>query len=398
MSIWSRLFGRYGAGAGVPLPPDTLVDDPRRSATRLGAPPQIMPWSAMRLTGIFEDLARNPGYSSLLEARLARQCLSQFWLSAPVDQLEVLYRSPIGGCYRKMLAGDLAREALTPEECIWRDTLTQRLTTAFDRPETTNVLLAVMPYFAAGTMRVAEPLKQVPEWLQEDYARLFDQPLLQRIARPVGLLSPSGQAYGAAPRLSTSLVDSAVSPAPSWQGASLPLPLPLLASSRGREAFKLVQSPDFQSRMNGLINLHVIDPQDRAVQAELSELRLQLGQIWLDARPDQLEQLYGSTFGRLYRDLMASGFPQIPLNQKELLLRNQLARLVADMSKSGAINALMAVLPFYAPGKLAFGGGEQHMPAWLLSEIATLYGQAPSVPGGVPGGVPGPPNGGTPSR
>ena len=52
-----------------------------------------MPWSAMRLGGIFEDLTQNPGYTALMEARLARQCLSQFWLSAPVDQLEVLYRS-----------------------------------------------------------------------------------------------------------------------------------------------------------------------------------------------------------------------------------------------------------------------------------------------------------------
>ena len=391
MSLWSRLFGRYRAEDQAPLPmADILVEDPRRSATRLGETPRIMPWSATRLAGIFEDLARNPGYSSLIEARLARQCLSQFWLSAPVDQLQTLYRTPIGDCYRLMLSGTLARETLLPEEESWRDILTQRLITAFDRPETTNVLLAAMPYFVPGKMRVADPLQQVPDWLQEDYARLFDQQLLQRIARPIGLLGPAGQAYGAAPRLGTTLV------APPSQRAQAmppaPAPLPQLASRRGNEALALVQSQEYQNRMNGLINLHVIDPQDGQVQRELTELRRQLGQIWLDARPDQLEQLYASKFGRLYRDLMASGFPNVPLDQQERLLRNQLARLVADMSQPGAISALLAVLPFYGHGKLAFGGGEQHIPGWLLGEITTIYGQSPRARGSAApapsGGIP----------
>ena len=76
------------------------------------------------------------------EARLARQCLSQFWLSAPVDQLELLYRSPIGDCYRLLLSCGLTREGLLPQEQGWKDALAHRLATAFERPETTNVLLA----------------------------------------------------------------------------------------------------------------------------------------------------------------------------------------------------------------------------------------------------------------
>ena len=344
----------------------------------------------MRLAGIFEDLARNPGYTALMEARLSRQCLSQFWLSAPVDQLEVLYRSAIGECYRLMLAGQLAQEPLLAEEQAWRDALAQRLTKAFDRPETTNVLLAAMPYFAPGKMRVADPLQQVPDWLLDDYARLFDPPLLQRIGRPVGLLSPAGMAYGPAPRLGVERSVASAASVPSAPSARAELPQ--LASVRGAAALELVQGQEYQNRMNGLINLHVIDPQDGPVQKELGLLRRQLGQIWLDARVDRLERLYASRFGRLYRDLMASGFPQVGLNQQDRLLRNQLARLVADMSQPGAINALLAVLPFYAPGKLAFGGGEQHIPAWLLGEIATIYGQAPSASeaagGAASGGIP----------
>jgi len=98
-----------------------------------------MPWSAMRLAGIFDELARQPGYTSLMEARLARQCLSQFWLSAPVDQLEMVYRSESGDGYRVLLGGPLVQEPLLHEEQAWRDALSQSLMTAFDRPETTNV-------------------------------------------------------------------------------------------------------------------------------------------------------------------------------------------------------------------------------------------------------------------
>jgi hypothetical protein len=379
MSLWSRLFGRGGAArfAEAPPPVDTLVEDPRLSATRLGAAPKVTPWSATRLAGIFQAYGGNPSYGSLVEARLARQCVSQFWLVAPVDQLEVLYRSPIGECYRVLLAGRLAQEPLLPEEEAWKDTLAQRLMSSFERPETTNVLLAAMPYFAPGKMRVADPLSQVPGWLQEDYARLFDPQLLQRIWQPAGLLGPAGQSYGQSYGQAPSLGlagygQAAPAPVPRFRTAS---DLPRLARQRGNEALALVQSAEFQSRMNGLINLHVIDPADAEVAGQLAELRRLLGQIWLDAPADQLEELYRSSFGDLYRSLLASGFPRVEIGQEDRQLRRQLAQLVADMSRPGAINALMAVLPFYAPGRIAFGGGEQHMPVWLVREIATLYGQ-----------------------
>jgi hypothetical protein len=397
MSLLSRLFGR-GERVGLPepvaAPVDTLVEDPRVSATRLGAVPKITPWSATRLAGIFQAFESNPSYATLAEARLARQCLSQFWLVAPVDQLEVLYRSPIGECYRVLLAGRLAQEPLLNEEQGWKNTLTQRLMTSFERPETTNVLLAAMPYFPPGKMRVADPLTQVPGWLQEDYARLFDPQLLQRIWQPAGLLGPAGQAYGQAPSLgltgaaSPSLAGGVVAPVGDGRFQVRLPALPQLATRRGDDALALVQDPEFQSRMQGLINLHVIDPSDGDVQQELVELRRLLGQIWLDAPADQLERLYKSSFGQLYRDLLSSGFPRLQVSQEDRLLRNRLAQLVADMSQPGAINALMAVLPFYAPGKIAFGGGEQHMPVWLVREIAGIYGAGSSGEGVGEGAAP----------
>ena len=387
MSLWSRLFGRSSARAMVPPPIDALVEDPRRSATQLGGTPLIKPWSASRLMGIFQEWQRNPTYGSLLEARLARQCLAQFWLSAPVDHLDYLYRSPIGECYRQLLASGLARETLLPEEQGWKDTLSRRLATAFERPETTNVLLAAMAYFAPGKMRVANPLEQVPTWLQEDYARLFDPGLLQAVIRPTALLNPAGQSYGQSPSLGMQGQRASASPdmgqARGGAGPQAPEPrfanrpaLPRLANLRGPEALAKVQSSDFLNRMAGLINLYIIDPADEQVIAQLLDLRRQLGQIWLDAQPAQLQDLYVSPFGQLYQNLLASGFSAAGLSPEDRQLRNQLASLVADMTQPGAINALMAALPFYSPGQLAFGGGQRHMPSWLLKEIPTIYGTA----------------------
>jgi hypothetical protein len=384
MSIWSRLFGRGRSYSSwdYPSPPvDTLVQDPRISSTKLGAGPSITPWSASRLIGIFKAFESNPTHAGLTEARLARQCLSQFWLTAPVDLLEVLYSSLIGDCYRVLLAGRLAREPLLAEEQDWKGVLSQRLMTSFDRPETTNVLLAAMPYFAPGKMKVADPLSQVPSWLQEDYARLFDPQLLQQVWRPAALLGPADQAYGRsygqAPSLGMqgNLVGTPFpSPQPGAVGRGQARPVfPQLAKERGNQALATVQAEDFQSRMNGLINLHVIDPGDAEVADQLVALRRLLGQIWLDASAEQLEALYRSSFGDLYRNLLASGFSRRENSELDLEVRKQLAGLVADMSKPGAINALMAALPFYAPGKIAFGGGEQHMPVWLVREINSIY-------------------------
>ena len=82
--------------------------------------------------------------------------------------------------------------------------------------------------------------------------------------------------------------------------------LPQLARLRGNEALALVQSDDFLSRMSGLLNLHVIDPADAEVRQQLAELRRLLGQIWLDTPLEQMEVLYRSSFGELYRNVLAS--------------------------------------------------------------------------------------------
>ena len=379
MGLWSRLFGTTGRASFAPSDDRSLVDSPRRAPVLRGAALQVTPWSATRLTSLFAEIAASPSPVAITEGRKARHCLSKFWLSAPVDQLEILYRSPIGQSYRALVSGPLPTQPLERSEVEWRDGLARRLMENFDRPETTNLLLAVMPYYDRGKMRVANPLQQIPQWLLADYAALFDPALQQQLQRPVGLLGPAGFAgQGMAyppqqlgqPMTQTMGMPQRMgaSPAP---GQQLPA-LPVLAARRGNEALALIQNQEFMGRMSGLINLYTIDANDVEVKRELISLRRQLGQVWLDVNPAQIQQLYQSSFGQLYRNLISSGFSREPLIQEDQQIRAQLSQVVANMNQPRALNALLAALPFFPPGKIQFGGGEQFIPAWLLSDLNGL--------------------------
>lgn len=372
--IWNRLVGRSSRSGWESLPVGSPLREPESVGTG-GLLPPITPWSAARLGAIFQQFGQTPNAQLLVEAQGARHCLSRFWLAAPVDQLEALYRSPIGQCYRLLISGPLSAQPLLPEEESWKSALSQRMLSRFDRPETFSILLAAIPYFPRGKMRVADPLRQIPRWFLPDYATLFDPSLLRHLNRPAGLLGPSGGVPGGLVGAPPNTMAGMAQPRPQVpQPAPQALPAPpAIAPRRGNEAMALIQNKDFLGRMSGLVNLYTIDPSDAEVKRELSALRRQMGQIWLDVNPAQLQALYQSSFGQLFRNLLASGFGREPLGPDDQQVRAQLAPFVADMSRPGALASLLAVLPFFPPGKIQFGGGEQFIPAWLLQDISSLY-------------------------
>ena len=383
MGLWSRLFGGdksswQGGGDRA------LVDEPRRAGKGRKADPgqviDLTPWSATRLAGIFKDLQDAPSGRSIGEARRARQCLSRFWLQAPVDQLEGLYRSPVGQCYRMLLKTSLPGMPLLTEEQQWREGLAHKLSRSMNRPESVNLLLAAMPYFERGKMRLMNATDVVPQWLIGDYSALFDPGLARLLSRPAGLLGPAGTAAAGrrvAPQQLQARGPIAAAPAGMQPGAQqvAAMPLPVMAQRRGTDALALVQNQDYLGRMSGLINLYTIDPSDAEVKRELIGLRRQMGQIWLDLNPAQLQALYQSSFGQLYRNFLGCGFSREAMIPDDQQLRAQLARYVGNMAQPKAINALLAALPFFTPGRIQFGGGEQFIPPWLLADINALNGQ-----------------------
>ena len=382
MGFWSGLFQRNNISWNNPRD-RSLVDEPKgRQAGKRAAvePVELTPWSATRLTSIFRNVQGEANGRAVDEARRARRCLSQFWLHAPVDQLQGLYRTPIGQSYRVMLKVGLAEMPLLTEEQEWRDGLVQKLSRTMNRPEAVNLILAAMPYFARGKMRLMNATDVIPQWLMGDYSALFDPGLARLLRRPVGLLGPAGTA---AQRQRGGIAPQSLPLQPQRQRETVQAnpprnagQLPLMADRRGNEALALIQNKEFIGRMNGLINLYTIDPGDAEVKRELTALRRQMGQIWLDLNPQQLQALYQSGFGQMYRNFLGSGFSREPLAEDDQALRSKLVPFVSNMSQPKAVNALLAALPFFKPGRIQFGGGERFIPGWLLQDIQTINGQS----------------------
>jgi len=115
------------------------------------------------------------------------------------------------------------------------------------------------------------------------------------------------------------------------------------------------------------------------VKRELIGLRRLLGQLWLDVKPEQIQQLYQSSCGQLYRNLLSCGFAREPLIPEDQQIRSQLSAVVSNMNQPNAINAMLAALPFFPPGKIQFGGGERFIPAWLLSDLNAVGAIQPGI-------------------
>ena len=335
--------------------PDIQVPPPERLGLDLHL--RVMPWSAARLASIFSEAERFPTADSLRQARHARHCLSCFWLSAPIDLLEGLYAAELGSLQRSLLAGPLPQQPLAPDEGEWREQLAKQLHHQWEAPERVNLLLALMPFFPPGGMRVEEPLEQVPDWLIRDYAAYCDPALQTQLQRPVGFLKPS------APEL-----DGPASVAS--EAGAISRELPTLSERRGQDALGLFEQPEIVNRMAALINLYGLDPDDEPTKAELAGLRDTIAQLWLDVSSDQLEQLYRTPVGTMHRSLITSGFSGELVSEQDTLTRQALAAQVEDLSQPSAINSLLAALLYFKAGKVTVVDGQDFIPQWLQEELA----------------------------
>ena len=170
------------------------IDAPKRLGLDLTIPDRS--WSVARLESLFRDAAQLPSVSSLQAARVARHRLSQFWLTAPVDQLEVLYASPLGAL--RMLEEPLPHQPLSEDERQWWESLGERMVQPAQRSRLLNLLLALMPYTSPDKFKLSEADILLPEWLLHDYAAHCDPALKLRLEGPAGYLNPAVEPAGAA--------------------------------------------------------------------------------------------------------------------------------------------------------------------------------------------------------
>lgn len=299
----------------------------------------VRPWSVARLEALVREAAANPSSGTLQAARQARHCLSAFWLSAPSDQLELLYGSAVGALQRLQLEGPLVHQELARDEEAWRDQLQQQLDDPTQKPRQFNLLLALMPYTRPRQMRVASPLETLPDWLLADYAAYCDPEL--PLQEPVGLLEAASDEV-------TDSIDT----------------LQPLSSQRGEEAMALFRDEAALSRMTALINRYSLDSGDQEVLEELSGLRCIVAQLWLDIEPTQAQGLYETPVGLVTRSLITANFGQE-------LVDDQDQRIRAVLTNPDSPETLIVMLLFYPSGAVTLGEMAS-LPSWLAQELETL--------------------------
>lgn len=347
----ARLGGQSLPASSGPELINLLEETPAPAAPpqQIGIDPTLQPrpWSVARLAAIFRDAQRSPSAAALQAGRHARHCLSAFWLAAPADQLNVLYSGAIGDLQRLLLEGPLPQQPLAADELEWRTALLSRVASADQGMQKINLLLALMPYAPPRTITVEDPLVSVPRWLLPDYITFCQPELKHQLEGPAGLLKPV--------------------PDPRTSGATLPL----LTDRRGEAAMEWFSNEEALARMQALLNLYGLDPNDAQTLRELGLLRSVVAQLWLDVDPSQVEELYRTPVGLLTRSLHTAGFGKVVLNDLDRQVRRVLGPQVADCRDPNTVKVLLALLPFTPPGGISVVQVDG-IPAWLQQELSLL--------------------------
>ncbi len=260
--------------------------------------------------------------SVVLELRQIRKQLADFWLSIPSEKLEHFYRSEVRKGYQTILSCGLQAESMTEAEQKFLQQLTET-SKGLVHPQAINALLGAMLYFVPGKMRVPDARTRLPQWLVEDYEKVFES------AFPATEQTIVNQDY----------------------------------------------LPQFLNQLTAAVNLYEIDPTAEMIIADLRQIRTQVANLWLSLSGDQLELFYRSDFGKGYKAILGSGFINEPLTESERAFFNS---LVAELSKGfgmpKAVNHLLAAMLFCRAGQLQVQDANSYLPLWLLEDYEQFVG------------------------
>jgi hypothetical protein len=193
------------------------------------------------------------------------------------------------------------------------------------QPQAINALLGAMLYFVPGKMRVPDARTRLPQWLLEDYEKVFE------------------------------------------------------SAFATTEQTVVTQDylPQFLNQLTAAVNLYEIDPTPELVIADLRHIRKQIADLWLGVSGEQVEVLYRSDFGKGYKAILGSGFINEPLHESDREFFNS---LVVELSKGfgapKAVNNLLAAMLYCRLGQLRVQDANTCLPPWLLADYEQLVGGA----------------------
>ncbi|MEG4278967.1 FkbM family methyltransferase [Microcoleus sp. MON1_C1] len=262
--------------------------------------------------------------SVVLELRQIRKQMADFWLTVPSEKLESFYRGEVRKGYQAILSCGLQAESMTEAEQQFLQKLTE-ISQGLVQPQAINALLGAMLYFVPGKMRVPDARTRLPQWLLEDYEKVFES----------------------------------------------------VFATTEPTLVKQDYLPQFLNQLTAAVNLYEIDPTAELAIADLRHIRKQMADLWLSVSDEQLELLYRSDFGKGYKAMLGSGFINEPLNESDREFFNS---LVVELSKGfgapKAVNNLLAAMLYCRPGQLRVQDANTCLPPWLLEDYEQLVGAA----------------------
>ena len=280
-----------------------------------------------------------------------RDQLAAFWLAAPEDLLPALWSSTVGEATKEMVRSLNPGSVFSPEQVSLRNAIGERLSAGLQAPMATKLLVANFLYSPPGLLQIADAETQLPDWLLADYRALYEQ--TTQTATTVQAQQPVQPA--------TEI------PAPDF--GVFPSTLQDLVNNR-------VQL----NRLLGLSNLYYIDPEDQEILHELRQVRLSLIEAIECCPEQQLQAIWETDFADRYWALVRSGIQKEAMTPTEEQKKHAVTQKLnpaagGGFGTPGAINAVLAAMVLFEPGKMRISDAEQKLPGWLLPSYQQIFAQ-----------------------
>ena len=269
-----------------------------------------------------EQLVAQPQFSSE-EAEAIALSMGDFLVQAPNDFLEALLSSPFGKVYKLFL--ERSQQPLNGANAqAKKEEWSQKLRLAgVHSNEGHALLLALMPLFPPGEMRVADATAKLPGWLLTIYSKRNEA-----------------------------------------KSHSVPSPI---EEPTGMPSFT---DRIFLNRILGLSNLYYIDPEDSEILNELRQVRFQTVNLLVQTNNEELGKQFHSDFGERFWAMAQCGVQKEPLDASEAQLRDELQIWLSQTPNSlkteGGIQRFAAVLLFNPPGSVQIADPSRNLPSWFL--------------------------------
>ena len=284
-----------------------------------------------------------------------RQRLAEFWLAAPEDYLESLWRSPLGTTTCQLVQRLKPSSNFSSDEVSLRDRLNEILRKGLERPGCVQVLISTFLFSPPGLFSIQGPERYLPEWLLSDYHKLYSQAAQEQEPKVFS---------------STAVNDSPLSPAVSPTSPDFGF---FPATLQDLQANRLQLN-----RLLGLSNLYYIDPEDHEIRLELEKIRNEFSIAILNCVESELESLWQSDLGDRYWALVRSGIQKEPLDGQAQAIKDQVTHKLTPSTgggfgQPGAVNAMLVAMLYFVPGSMKVDGADQKLPGWLLPGYKEIF-------------------------